>query len=227
MAPMAAGPPARVPRSKAQASAWYHQLAPLQERVLDRLEARHRGAGVDLLRPERGERILELGPGTGRALTEIARRIGPQGRALGVELAWGMCQATADRLANEALADRAGVVAGDIAHLPLADGSQDAAFACFVLELIDTPELGTVLGEVRRVLGEEGRLVVVMLDRVPGDLPTRAYELLHGLFPTHLDCRPLPPVETMARGGFEVEAVRRMRHWGLPVAVFEARPADR
>jgi SAM-dependent methyltransferase len=61
------------------------------------------GGLVDALDPGPGERAVDLGCGRGAALLELARRVGPSGRAFGGDLSPGMVAACADLARREGL----------------------------------------------------------------------------------------------------------------------------
>lgn len=217
------GPIARVRRSKRDARNWYGAFSRWYDAVADPFEAPARTSGLELLAPEPGERVLDVGCGTGTALVAIARAVGPTGTAVGIDLADGMCRASRRALAGAGL-ERGVVVAGDGASLPFADDAFDAAFASFVLELFDTPELPAVLEEWRRVLAPDGRLCVVSLSRGGFDPATWLYERVHDLLPTAVDCRPIYVTETLREAGFRVLETRRETVWGLPAEIVLCRP---
>jgi ubiquinone/menaquinone biosynthesis C-methylase UbiE len=94
-------------------------------------------------------RVLELGSGPGYFSIEAARRLGPNGRLLCLDLQPQMARFLLRRLENEG-AKNADVVVADALNLPLAADSMDGAF------------LVTVLGELpdrRRALAELWRTV--------------------------------------------------------------------
>ncbi|WP_290811408.1 class I SAM-dependent methyltransferase [Halovivax sp.] len=216
------GPISRVPRSKAAGRDWYDALSRWYDLVADPFEAPARAAGLELLDAARGERVLDIGCGTGTALVELDRAVGPDGLAVGIDLSGGMCRASARALAAAGL-DPGVVVEGDASTAPFPDGTFDACFASFVLELFDTPALPAVLDEWRRVLAPDGRLCVVSLSRREAGLATRLYELVHEVVPTYVDCRPLYLRDTLLDCGFEIDAERVVGAWGLPVEIVLAR----
>lgn len=216
--------PTRVRRPRSAAAAWYGRLGRWYGRLAGPFEAPAREAGLALLDARPGERVVDVGSGPGTALVPLARSVGPEGWVVGVDVAAGMCRAARDHVRAAAVADRVAVVRGDAEHLPLGDASVDAAFASFTLELFDTPAIPRVLAEWGRVLGPDGRLVVVALSRARGGLAVRAYERLHGWFPTALDCRPIHVGRALRSAGFEVVERRDRTMWGLPVAVVLAEP---
>lgn len=205
---MFASSTARVRANYDRLSRWYDWLAGSSERAFGL-------AGLAQLNPQPGERILEIGPGTGAMLAELARRVAPTGAAIGVDLSAGMC-----RVAQTRLAGRAAVVCGDAMRLPCAAGAFDAIFMSFTLELFDNAEMRRVLDECRRVLRSDGRLGVVALaetDR-PGPM-ARLYAWAHRRFPAIIDCRPIPVATLLAANGFQVTQISRGSLWGLPTEI--------
>ena len=149
------GPIARVDRRPAAARDWYDRLSRWYDLVADPFEAPARAAGLDLLAPEAGERILDVGCGTGSALVRMARDVAPDGTAIGLNVADGMCH-TSQRELETAGSDSGTVIAGDATLAPFRNGAFDAVFASFVLELFDTPSIPDVLAEWRRILAAGG-----------------------------------------------------------------------
>ncbi len=97
-----------------------------------------------------GARFLELGVGTGR----IAVPVVDAGYSLvGIDLSRAMMARMQAKLAST---HRAGLVQGDITHLPFADHSFDAALAVHILHLVSGWR--AALTETRRVLKPGGIL---------------------------------------------------------------------
>jgi len=202
-------------------SRWYDLLSGGAERAL-------REAGLRELGVCEGERVLEIGAGTGAALVELAQAAGPAGLAMGVDLSLGMCRETELRIADFRLRIgrplNAAIVFGDAVHIPLAGGILDAVFVSFTLELFDESDMRAVLAECRRVLRAGGRLCVVAM-AVP-DRPTpmtRLYAWAHRRFPVAIDCRSIAVAQALAQGGFRAEGLARHSVWGLPVEIALAR----
>lgn len=171
--------------------------------------------GLALLAPQAGERVLELGPGTGHALAAIGRT---GAMAFGLDLSRGMLGR-----AREA-APLARLMEGDATRLPIPDGTFDAVFLAFTLELFPEGEIPTVLAECRRVLTGPGRLGVVALRSVerPGPMG-RLYGWSHRTFPSVVDCRPIAVEELVAAAGFAITRREELSMWGLPVLAVAAR----
>ena len=214
-----------VTRSRTAARLAYDR-ASRWSRVEEPFERRPLAAGIGLLRARPGEHVLELGCGAGGALVRLARAVGPAGRAVGLDLSPGMLRLAAARLRHAGLADRAELVIADATSVPFTDGSFDAAFMSFTLELFDTPEIPLVLAECTRVLRPGGRIGVVSLSRAdPVRWPTRLYERLHDRFPATLDCRPIHGRLALEAAGFEQAQSTVVPLWGLRAeAVVAVRP---
>jgi ubiquinone/menaquinone biosynthesis C-methylase UbiE len=109
-----------------------------------------------VLAPQPGERVLEVGPGTGYYSLPIAEWLGPDGRLELFDLQREMLDHTLRRAG--ALADRMTATQGDATALPFADASFDAAVLTCVLGEI--PDQVAALRELARVLKPSGRVVV-------------------------------------------------------------------
>ena len=217
----------RVPRSKEEAQATYDRLSRWYDLLAAGSEGPHVEAGIRMLDVQEGERVLEIGFGTGRGLVALARDAGTSGRVYGLDISSGMAREARRRLEEAGVDDRVRLMLGDGARLPLAGGSIDAVFMSFTLELFDTPRLQPVLNGCARVLRPDGRLCVVSLaKRGRGSATVRLYEWVHEMVPRWVDCRPIPVREVLERVGFEIVEIDRRSMWTLPVYVLLARSAD-
>ncbi len=116
---------------------------------------------IDLLQPAPGERILDIGCGSGAFCREIALMVVPAGSVVGIDPAPAAID-VARRLA--AFADQSVLTfaEADGHALPFATASFDAAVCISVLGFCRDPE--QVLAEARRVLRPGGRILVVNSD---------------------------------------------------------------
>jgi SAM-dependent methyltransferase len=102
-----------------------------------------------------GETVLDLGSGGGIDVILSAKRVGPTGRAYGVDMTDEML-ALAQRNAREAGVDNAIFLKGVIEAVPLPAESVDVVISNCVINLsVDKP---AVLAELARVLRPGGRL---------------------------------------------------------------------
>jgi ubiquinone/menaquinone biosynthesis C-methylase UbiE len=208
-----------VTRTKNEARANYNRLSRWYDWIAAS-EARYRQIGVQALNLQLGERILEIGFGTGSCLLDFARQVGPDGWVCGIDISDGMIEVAGNRLSESGLAERVSLALGDASHAPFTGGSFDAIFMSFTLELFDTPEIPRVLHQCRRILRPEGRLGVVTL--VKTDQPNfaeRTYEWFHTRMPVSVDCRPIEAQSSLRDAGFEIAEVISEKMWGLPVEI--------
>ncbi|OHB63258.1 MAG: 2-heptaprenyl-1,4-naphthoquinone methyltransferase [Planctomycetes bacterium RBG_13_60_9] len=161
-----------------------------------------------------GEKMLEIGFGTGHCLIDLAQAVGSSGRVFGIDLSEKMVQKSREIVGKQGLEDRIELACGDALHLPYASESLDGIFMSFTLELFDTPEIPLVLAECRRVLKTAGRIVVVGMSRVgPGGLMTEVFEWTHRHFPNYLDCRPILVRQALEDAGFRIVDCRIQKMW--------------
>ncbi len=126
-----------------------------------------------------GEVVLDLGSGGGMDVLLSARRVGPTGRAFGLDMTDEML-ALARRNASDAGVTNVEFLKGEIEHIPLPDGSVDVIISNCVINLsADKP---TVFREAFRVLRPGGRFAVsdvVVRGAVPAEIK-RSVELWAG-----------------------------------------------
>ncbi len=104
-----------------------------------------------------GETVLDLGSGAGADVLISARRVGPSGRAIGLDMTDEMLE-LARANAREAGVENVEFVKGYLEELPLPDQSVDVVISNCVINLSgDKP---TVLREAARVLRPGGRFAV-------------------------------------------------------------------
>jgi ubiquinone/menaquinone biosynthesis C-methylase UbiE len=111
----------------------------------------------EILEPAAGERILEIGPGTGYYTLDLAGWVSHEGAVDIFDLQQEMLDHTIRRAREKGLWN-VNPTRGDAQDLPYDDGSFDAAVLVTVLGEI--PDQDAALREIARVLRSGGRLIV-------------------------------------------------------------------
>jgi len=211
----------RVNRSKEAARASYNRLSRWYDAIAGSTEKKYRDWGLEKLSAQPGEKILEIGFGTGHCLIALANAVGPQGQVIGLDISDGMLAIAQERLRQEGLNERADLHLGDAAKLDFIEsGSLDAIFMSFTLELFDNPEIPRVLQECQRILKPGGRITVVSMTKTnPPGVAVRMYEWFHEVMPDYADCRPIFARQALERSGFVIQDRSVSSMWGLPVEI--------
>jgi SAM-dependent methyltransferase len=125
---------------------------------------------VRLLGVSPGERVLDVGCGTGAATRTLAQRVAPNGRVTGVDPSGALLKITRDLVEKTGLGGLIELREGDCRALPFPDASFDAVLAATVLSHI--PDSERALAEMVRVTRPGGRVAVFDVD---GDLTLFAH----------------------------------------------------
>lgn len=135
------------------------QLAPLGQR------------GLTALAPRSGERVLDIGCGSGETAIDLARRTAPNGAVVGIDIS-AAALAFARRTAQEAdIRQRIRFIEGNAEIFPFETASFDAAFSRFGVMFFANPLAAFI--NIRRSLRPGGRLAFVCwraLEENPLDL---------------------------------------------------------
>jgi SAM-dependent methyltransferase len=215
-------PDEQLPANAEATAAWdgplFDRFVQFREVVTTGLGA-HGDAGLAVLAPRPGERVLDIGCGFGDATQQLARLVGPGGEAVGVDVSPRFIE-TAAREAAEAGAENAGFRALDV-EVDQLGGPYDLAFSRFGTMFFAGPV--RALGNVRQALRPGGRLVmVVWRRRVDNDWLYRGQTIVEGIVsrPQEYDeptCGPGPfsmadadtTSEILTHAGFREVVLRR------------------
>jgi arsenite methyltransferase len=115
-----------------------------------------------------GETVLDVGSGGGIDTILAARRIGPEGRAVGLDILEEMCERGRRHAAEAGVEGWTEFVRGEMEDIPLPDESIDVVISNGVLNL--SARKGRALAEMFRLLKPGGRVCMADLT-VEGELP--------------------------------------------------------
>ena len=207
--------------SRADAAIWDRLAAryPAQEH----LELRAIDAALRLAAPQRDERLVDLGTGTGLVLRRLAGAPQRPREAVGVDHSCAMLAAVG------ALPVGWQVLQQDARAVTLPSGWADVITCAYVLHLLEPRDRAAVLAEARRLLAgrPHPRLVVVT---VFADRPAVAAVLrtIARLRPSAWQAvRPLDPTSDVVAAGFAVTHRTVLPRGGYPSLIVAAAPAVR
>lgn len=210
------------------ARSFYDRISHAYDLISDAGEGAARNKGIELLDVQPGERVLDIGYGTGSAVVELANRTGQGGQVCGVDISSGMQKMAQKKIDEGGLDADVELQVGSATDLPYADDTFDAVYMSFTLELFPEDDIRRVLAEIRRVLKADGRLGVVAMATVrDGDKDSmleKTYKWTHRHFPHIVDCRPIDLEGCITAAGYEMTADHRMDIFTMPVAAVVAVP---
>jgi arsenite methyltransferase len=159
-----------------------------------------------------GETVLDLGSGGGIDVLLSARRVGPTGRAYGLDMTDEMLALAAENKQKSAL-DNVEFLKGEIEQIPLPDNSVDVIISNCVINL--SGDKDRVLKEAFRVLKPGGRLAVsdvIVRGQVPAPI-RKSMELWVGCVAGALG--DYEYVAKLTKAGFEEIDIETTRVYGV------------
>ncbi len=166
-----------------------------------------------------GHKVLSVGVGTGKGLSQIIKAISPAGTGFGLDISPVMVRLTKERTS-------APVSLADARQLPYRSESFDRIFAAYVLDLLPQSDLEDLLLGFKRVLKSSGILVIIALtdgvDRFSNAL-IAAWKGVFSLNPALCGgCRPLQLFDLVREAGFNHSEREVIVQMGVPSEIIRA-----
>lgn len=130
-----------------------------------------------LLDIREGQKILDLGTGTGRTVVELLIRSSGKINVYGIDASLKMIENARQKVKEMGYAKKVFFDQGDILHLPYQNSFFDAVVCSYVLHHIPFQKRVEALSEARRVLKPRGRLLILEVGK---NHYRKQLEALHG-----------------------------------------------
>jgi ubiquinone/menaquinone biosynthesis C-methylase UbiE len=134
----------------------------LQERSARPDQVQVNSAVRDALDPQAGERLLEVGSGTGVVCRLAAPSVAPHGSLIGLDISTEFARTAGKATAAAGLSEWVSYTAGQAERLPFRASSFEAAWAVRLLLHVADPQ--QVVNEMARVVRPAGRIVLADWD---------------------------------------------------------------
>ena len=134
---------------------------------IDRLFADLTQAALEFAAPQPGERVIDIGCGSGTTVLELAKRVGLSGYVLGADVSQQSVEKARERIRDSGLR-QADVALADVSTYDFAPGSFDLAFSRFGVMFFTDPI--ATFGNLRRAMKRDGRLALAVF-RTPKENP--------------------------------------------------------
>ena len=199
----------------------YDSVAPVYDLWAWLTESRARDRALELANIQDGQDILEVAVGTGVAFYAMAKQ-NPGGSNTGIDISPGMLNKAKRRL--QKLPHRNwSLNTGTAFKLDVPDASVDLLMNNYMFDLVSFADMDTVIGEFKRVLRKDGRLVLVNMTQ--GErFGSQVYNHIYRLSPKAMGgCRGVHMSTRLQEHGFSVETRQYVQQFLFPSEVILAR----
>ena len=165
----------------------YNRIASIYDLFGILMESKARQRALDVVAIQDGEKILEVALGTGLNFVEILKR-NPCGWVEGIDVSMKMLERARKRILKTGKENYT-LYLCDCRHLPFEDGTFDVLMNQYMFDILPVEDFLPILLEFKRVLKEEGRIVLVNMTKGERWL-NQIYEEIYKLKPPLLaGCR--------------------------------------
>ncbi|MFC1841532.1 class I SAM-dependent methyltransferase [Candidatus Dependentiae bacterium] len=200
--------------------------------IMGFLEIKPNNIALKMAQIKKGEKVLDIGFGTGWVLERLVPLVGKENITHGLDYSEGMKKITIQNLKKKNLEKSVELVTANVKNMPYADNSFDVLFVSFLIDLLQKEDIPKVLAEMKRVLKPGGRLIIASMTKQGRGIYWLArwlYEWMYYKWPTILgyrtSCRPIYIENDVLRAGFEIDDYRLTSISGFmfPIAIIKAR----
>ena len=163
-------------------------------------EVEHHIEALKLADIQKGQHILDVACGTGRATTGLARETGSTGSVDALDLSDAMLEQARKKIKTSGLEEIVHFKQGNARNLPYPDGSFDLVYNGYMFDLIPLDGFLPILQEMKRVLKPGGRLVLVNMSKP--DAKKTFFETIYEKGWAIMPCRPVLMSSYLETAGF-------------------------
>lgn len=200
----------------------YDKLAPVYDIWGALAETNARNRALELANVSDGSAILEVAVGTGLTFSKLVKQ-NLNGTNIGVDISTGMLEKAKARLKKVENTNYT-LETGSAFKLNVESHSIDTLINNYMFDLIAFKDMPDILKEFKRVLKDDGRLILVNMTQGEAAL-SRVYDLIYRLSPTLMGgCRGVKLTDELIASGFKVETREYIQQMLFPSEVILARP---
>mgnify|MGYP001563984900 CR=1 FL=1 len=194
----------------------YSRLSYVYEGFESFFERKLRNRSLELFNVKRGDKVLEIGFGTGYNLIELAEFVGEKGMVYGIDLTQEMIDISKKRLKTNNLQKRAKLTKGNAKKLPFKNNLFDKVYISNVLEILSDKDINVVLNEISRVLKPKGKICVIDVAKkgYEKSLLMKFYLFLNKNFPSYTSS-PIDAEVYLNKSKFKIIKKERIKIFGF------------
>ena len=198
----------------------YDRIAPIYDIWGKLTESHARNRAIELAEIKDGQTILEVAVGTGLAFYEIVKR-NPNGTNIGIDLSQGMLEKAKKRVRQLTEATYS-LDVGTAFDLSVENESIDTLVNNYMFDLIPFEDMSIILTEFKRVLKEDGKLILVNMTE--GErFGSKLYDFIYNISPNTMGgCRGVKIADKLQQHGFKVESREYFQQMLFPSEVILA-----